>query len=68
MTEQEKVIAALEHCAVGIKPCDRCPMNKECTGTVNAAMVAAARLLKDQKKRIERLIDTLKVILGEKEE
>lgn len=75
MTEEEKVIAALEHCSVGIKPCNKCTMYKECTGTMNAAMAAAVRLLKEQRKRVEQqrkrieiLIENLKAVLSEIEE
>ena len=52
MIDREKVIKALERCAVG-KSCDGCPMHKECTGTTNAAMAAAVELLKEQQKLID---------------
>lgn len=69
MNEREKIIKALEVCAVG-KPCDGCPLKAECKGTTNAAMAGALRLLKDRKQqqRTEKLLRTLKMALEEMDE
>lgn len=67
MREIDKIIKALETCAAG-KPCDKCPLKNECSGTVNAAMAGAIKLLVDQRKRIDRLMFTLEVLLDEKKD
>ena len=64
MNEREKIIKALEVCAVG-KPCDGCPLKAECKGTTNAAMAGALKLLKEKikKQRIEKLLCNLETVL-----
>ena len=47
-TDISTVISALEYCAAGTKPCDRCPMKNECFGNANRAMAAAAAILRKQ--------------------
>lgn len=65
MNEREKIIKALEVCAVG-KPCDGCPLKAECKGTTNAAMAGALKLLKNKnQQRIEKLLHNLKTVLEE---
>lgn len=66
MNEREKIIKALEVCAVG-KPCDGCPLKAECKGTANAAMAGALKLLKERKQqqRMEKLLRNLKMALEE---
>lgn len=65
MNEREKIIKALEVCAVG-KPCDGCPLKSECKGTTNAAMAGALKLLKNKnQQRIEKLLHNLETVLEE---
>ena len=64
MPDREKVVKALEICAVGNK-CDGCPLKSECNGTVNAAMVGALRVIKEQRERIERLLENLVSLVEE---
>lgn len=44
-TDRETLLAALKHCAPGIRSCDRCPYNTECHGTTNAAMAHAIQFI-----------------------
>ena len=63
MNEREKIIKALEVCAVG-KPCDGCPLKAECKWTANAAMAGALKLLKEKnQQRIEKLLCNLETVL-----
>lgn len=66
MNEREKIIKALEVCAVG-KSCDGCPLKSDCKGTTNAAMAGALKLLKERKQqqRMEKLLRTIKMALEE---
>ena len=48
MIDRDKVIKALEICAVGTNACTKCPLKDSCKGTSNAAMSAAIKLLKEQ--------------------
>lgn len=59
MTDREKIIKALEHCAPGANSCTKCPMLDRCHGTVNAAMVAAIDLLKEDEIELNSLGESL---------
>lgn len=58
MDDIRTIIAALEHCAPGTKPCDMCPVKKDCSGgTANYAMAKAAVLLHKQLPRVMPLFE-----------
>ena len=55
MADREKVIKALEICAVGTNSCEKCPLKDKCHGVSNAAMVAAIKLLKEQEPKLVKI-------------
>ena len=56
MTEVDKVLKGLQHCAQ-LASCDKCVYHKDCKEkpNINAAMVEAIKLIKEQQKQLKKM-------------